>query len=398
MASNFSHSQSPKRRHILVFDTSALLSANKEDRVQVWRNNEQLGECYVPGATYAEISTLSKNSKKPEEQAKAKEFLKFVSGGCRYKLQPTEDNRSIPIDNQKDRQIIACAHRLSKENPDAVIILVTYELTLQGLVQQSGLPNFCTLKASKLATWFHEDYKRDRVPQEVFDTYNNMKSQRHKLPEARPNPRPLPGGGVQKPTGVNIPPKPIGMKDASPPQSYPNTRENYAPPALHSSNQSSNSSSESKFWKNPAIIAAMVVVFALCFLFFTKREQPPSPSPSVKIPGIVSDAAVADSSPMQPTPPNLIAQSQSAVYEFQQSKNPSSLTIPLNLLQTLKNSQGGKLDNAGEQILSRLKHKYGIEVLATSGQLAEAANLLRQIPQSYSDIESVRDWLVKQNR
>jgi hypothetical protein len=174
MTRNFSYSQSPKRRHILVFDTSALLSANERDRVQVWRNNEQLGECYVPGATYAEISTLSSNSKKSKEQVKAKEFLKFVKDGCRYKIQPVEDNRSIPIDNQKDRQIIACAHRLSNENPDAVIILVTYELTLQGLVQQSGLPNFCTLEASKLATWFHEDYKRDRVPQVVFDTYNKM--------------------------------------------------------------------------------------------------------------------------------------------------------------------------------------------------------------------------------
>lgn len=402
MARNFSHSQSPKRRHLLVFDTSALLSANEKDRVQVWRNNEQLGECYVPGATYAEISTLSSNSKKPKEQVKAKEFLKFVSGGCRYKIQPTEDNRSIPIDNQKDRQIIACAHRLSNDNPDAVIILVTYELTLQGLVQQSGLPNFCTLEASKLATWFHEDYKRDRVPQEVFDTYSNMKNMKFqsnkRIHEARPHPRPLPGGRDQKPTGVNIPLEPKGLKDASPQQSSPHTRKNYDPPALPSSHESSNSSSESNFWKNPAIIAAMVVVFALCFLFFTKREQPPSPIPSVKIPGIVSDAAIAESNPMQPTPPNLIAQSQSAVYEFQQSKNPSSLTIPLNLLQTLKNSQGGKLDNAGEQILSRLKHKYGIEVLATSGQLAEAANLLRQIPQSYSDIESVRDWLVKQNR
>jgi hypothetical protein len=239
MARNFSHSQSPKRRHLLVFDTSALLSANEKDRVQVWRNYEQLGECYVPGVTYAEISTLSSNSKKPKEQVKAKEFLKFVSSGCRYKIQPTE-NRSIPIDNQKDRQIIACAHRLSNENPDAVIILVTYDLTLQGLVQQSGLPNFCTLEASKLATWFHEDYKRDRVPQEVFDTYNKMKFKKL-LDEPRSNDRRLSGGGdlPRKPRKV-IPSISRGMKNAEPPQDTPTIRESYKLPTSSRSYENHN--------------------------------------------------------------------------------------------------------------------------------------------------------------
>jgi hypothetical protein len=410
MARNFSYSQSPKYRHILVFDTSALLSADKNNRVQVWRNNEQLGECYVPGATYAEISTLSSNSKKPKEQVKAKEFLKFVGDGCRYVIQSTEENLSIPLDNEKDRQIIACAHRLANENPEAVIILVTYELTLKGLVQQSKLPNFCTLEASKLATWFHEDYKRDTVPQEVFDTYNKMKFQKP-LDVSRSNNRRLSGGGDvprklssgtdNKPPRKVIPSISGGMKNAEPPQDTPTIRESYKLTPSSSSYRNNPQTSErnnnpSNFLKNPFVIVAMVVVFALFFLFFTKREQPPSPIPSVKSSG--SDPLVADYSSVQPTPPNLIAQAQSAVYEFQQSKNPSSLTIPLNLLQTLKNSQGGKLDNPGEQVLSKLKHKYAIEVLATSGQLTEAASLLRQIPQSYSEIEFVRDWLVKQNR
>jgi hypothetical protein len=399
----FRDHQSPKRRHLLVFDTSALLSANEKDRVQVWRNNEQLGECYVPGATYAEISTLAKNSRKPKEQAKAKEFLKFVNDGCRYKIQPVEDNRKIPIDDQKDRQIIACAHRLSNENPDSVVILVTYDITLKGLVQQSGLSNFCTLTADKLAVWFHEDYKRDRVPQEVFDTYRRMQSQRGNrgLPSGS---QPQSYSGKRIPSGDESrrPPRQISQIP-EPPQLKPareaSSRQsgNYNPPPTYNPNPPS-SSNTSNLLSNPIVIAAIVGVLALFIFLFTKREQLPVSNPSSQVPGIVSDVAIANPEPLKETPPTLISEAEAAILEFQRTRNPSTLTRALNLLQELKNRQGGSLDDAGEQRLSRLKHKYAIEVLATSGQLAEAAKLLRQIPQNYSDIGAVREWLVKQSR
>lgn len=409
MSSMFRDNESPRRRHLLVFDTSALLSANEKDRIQVWRNNEQLGECYVPGATYAEISQLATNSRKPKEQTKAKEFLKFVKDGCRYKIQPVEDNRKIPIDNQKDRQIIACAHRLSGENPDAVVVLVTYELTLQGLVQQSGLPNFCTLTAAKLAVWFHEDYKRDRVPQEIFDTYKRMQSQRGSrgLPSGYPprnnsEGRRISGGNDRQndsrrpPRQIEQVPEPPVLKPAREP--LPSPSRDYNSPPTYSSNQGS-SSNKPNFLTNPIAIAVIAAIAtAFCIFLFTRRESSPSSNLGSQVPGIVSDQAVANPEPFQETPPALITEAETAVLEFQRTQDPSTLKRPLNLLQELKNKQGGRLDEAGEQSLSRLKHKYAIEVLATSGQLAEAANLLRQIPQTYSDIASVRDWLVKQNR
>lgn len=77
------------------------------------------------------------------------------------------------------------------------------------------------------------------------------------------------------------------------------------------------------------------------------------------------------------------------------SNDQLSLKVPLNILQELKNKQGNKLDAQGEQILSRLKHKYAIKVLASSGQLTEANSMLRQIPSTYSDIGSVKKWLLK---
>jgi len=400
VSSMFRDHQSPKRRNFLVFDTSALLSANEKDRVQVWRNNEQLGECYVPGATYAEISTLAKNSRKPKEQAKAKEFLKFVNDGCRYKIQPVEDNRKIPIDDQKDRQIIACAHRLSNENPDSVVILITYDITLKALVQQSGLSNFCTLTADKLAVWFHEDYKRDRVPQEVFDTYKRMQSQRGNrgLPSGSQSRKRIPSRdeSPRPPRQIYQVPEPPQLNPVRE-SSSPRPSGNYNPPPTYNSNPPS-SSNTSNLLTNPIVIAAIVGGLALFIFLFTKREQTPVSNPSSQVPGIVGDVAMANPEPLKETPPILISEAEAAILEFQRTRNPSTLTRTLNLLQELKNRQGGSLDDAGEQRLSRLKHKYAIEVLATSGQLAEAAKLLRQIPQNYSDIGAVREWLVKQNR
>ena len=397
MSSMFRDNESPRRRHLLVFDTSALLSANEKNRVQVWRNNEQLGECYVPGATYAEISQLASNSHRPKEQTKAKEFLKFVKDGCRYKIQHVEDNRKIPIDNQKYRQIIACAQRLSSENRDAVVVLVTYELTLQGLVQQSGLPNFCTVTAAKLAVWFHEDYKKDRVPQEIFDAYRRMQSQRGNkvLPEGySPEQKRIPGGNDQPRPPRRI--KPVYEEPILKPTrgQLPASSRDHNPPTSPPSHQGT-----PNILDNPIAIAVIAaIVTAFCIFLFTRREATPPPNPSSNVPGIISDIAVANPEPFRQTPPTLITEAETAVLEFQRTKDPSTLKKPLNVLQELKNKQGGSLDEAGEQSLSRLKHKYSIEVLATSGQLAEAASLLRQIPPTYSDIGSVSDWLVKQNR
>ena len=404
MSNTFRNNESPKPRHLLVFDTSALLSANERDRVQVWRNNEQLGECYVPGATYAEIGLLVRNSQMPREQAKAKDFLNFVTNGCRYKILSLEDNRQIPLDNQKDRQIIACAYKLSNENHDAVVILVTYDITLQALVKQSGLPNFCTLTAHKLGVWFHEDYKRDRVPLEIHDTYKRMQSQHRSKGLSGGT---LPGnntGGRHISSGSDTPRPPRQISQVPEPQQLKPVRQQTLEPSrdYHSLPEfrpnPPSSSNILKILTNPIAIGAIVIIVSLCLFSFTKREPTPSLNPSSPVPGIVVDKPEVNPERLRETPPELITEIETAVLRFQRTKDPLTLKRPLNILQKLKNKQGGKLDEAGEQSLSRLKHKYAIEVLATSGQLGEAASLLRQIPQTYSDIGSVRDWLFKQNR
>jgi hypothetical protein len=102
-----------------------------------------------------------------------------------------------------------------------------------------------------------------------------------------------------------------------------------------------------------------------------------------------------DNQPVKPTPSHLIAQAEEAIIQYQENKEPSALRSPLNELQILKNKQGVRLDNEGEQRLSRLKHKYAIEVLASSGQKAEAAKMLKEVSTNYSEYKDVEKWIAK---
>lgn len=394
------HDQSYNRKPFLVFDTIALLSA-KNDRFQVWRNNEQLGECYVPGATYSEITNLASDNRN-RYQASAKEFLNFLKNGAGrgYKIQPVENNDNIPIDNKKDKQILACAHRLARENPNVVVVLVTYELALQALVQQSDKPNFCTLPADKLGAWFHQDYPRGRVPQEIFDASQRMK---HMKPMGEN--RNFSGGlkdGRGLPPGENLPiendkirtivqePESPVVRPTREPRHPSITGSDDYPPV--GTNPQTGSSSISDILKNPIAFAVLLGILALGIFFFTKREPIQPNSPSSQVSGLVNPE------PLPKTPPSLITEAETSVLQFQRTRDAATLKKYLNLLQELKNKQGSKLDNEGEQSLSRLKHKYAIEVLATSGQVAEAATLLKEIPQNYSEYNYVRDWLTKQRR
>lgn len=390
--------QKKEYRHLLVFDTIALLSANQKNRVQVWRNNEQLGECYIPGATYAEICQLAKNSSKPQDQDSAKAFLDFATKGGRYKIQPIEDNIIIPLDDEKDRQILACACNLASKNPNCVVILVTYDRSIKGLVRQAGLPNFCHLTAKELSNWFNEDYYRNRVPQAVSDTYRRIKQSSTSSFK--------PGDGHNDNRRNHLPgkqqPQPRRIEQAP----EPRTPDGTPKPKINNQSRSDNTYSNRDFPPQPipdspiptstsktnrSFIPWVVGIGAACVVLggllgtgiFTGSNS-----------AIVAQEVV-DNQPVQPTPPELITQAEAAILEFQKTKEPSSLKEPLNALQTLKNQQGVRLDEQGEQRLSRLKHKYAIEVLASSGQRAEAFKMLKEVSSNYSEIGDVKKWLAK---
>jgi hypothetical protein len=375
--------QKNEYKHLFVFDTIALLSADESDREQVWRNNQKLGDCYIPGATYAEISKLAQDYKKPKDQANARAFLELVSQERRYQIQPKEDNRQIPLDNEKDRQILACAYRLARENPKCVVILVTYDRTMKGLIGQSGLPNFCTLAAKELSDWFYLDFYRNKVPQAVSDAYQRMRqfqnnfskagewnndNQRNNFPQ-KPNPQPRPiKPSTERPKlqGGTQPEKRKQQNNRSKPTPKPQKKKVY----------------------NPLMIGIAAGVIAVVGLLATNSFI------GTRSASLVAQERV-DNQPVKPTPSNLIAQAEEAIIQYQGNKEPSALRSPLNELQTLKNKQGVRLDNEGEQRLSRLKHKYAIEVLASSGQKAEAAKMLKEVSTNYSEYKDVEKWIAK---
>ena len=387
-------------KHLLVFDTIALLSADKSNRLQVWRNNEQLGECYIPGATYAELSKISQEKENSDFHA-AKAFLEFAAKGSSYKIQQKEDNRQIPLDNEKDRQILACAHRLARENPNSVIILITYDPTMKGLAAQSGLANFCTITAKDLSDWFFLDYYRGKVPQAVSDAYQRMKrfqpasgqnnKQANHLPQQQNQPHK--NKNKQQRSIQQTPERPKLQGVA---QSQHQRQQTPERPKLqgvvqsqHQRQHSENTSKpQKKQFLKPVIMSLAFACAAVILLpvinNFTQNN-------SVTI--VAQE--VIDSKPVKPTPPNLITKAESSIIQFQNTKEPSILRQSLNELQTLKNQQALRLDKEGEQRLSRLKHKYAIEVLASSGQKAEAVKMLEEIPQSYSDYKNVKKSLIK---
>jgi PIN domain len=379
-----SNNQKAEYKHLLVFDTIALLSADEANRIEIWRNNLQLGECYIPGATHAEISNLANNYSNPKEQVRAKTFLNFQSRESLYIIQPVEDNHKIPLDNKKDRQILTCAYRLASENPNCVVILVTYDASMQSLVKQSNLPNFCYLNAREIGEWYNKLYPQKKVPKAISQTYERIKkiskndSNFQTIEEPQKN-------IVNQNKSNNTTPRII--------QQTP--KKSIHKPSKFKRNKNTNNTNyvETPILKPkkqplyPLFIGIGVICLAFG-AFFTVNNI------TSKSSAIVAQQQV-DTQQVKATPPNLIANAEAAIIQFQETKEPSILRNSLNELQTQKNKQGLRLDKEGEQRLSRLKHKYAIEVLASSGQKAEAAKMLQEISKNYSDYKEVKKSLAK---
>jgi hypothetical protein len=387
--------QQTQYKHLLVFDTPALLSAKDQNPEQDWLNNQHFGDCYVPGGTFAELYELEKKG-----DAKAKKFIKFVQKWNNYTILPMEDNRSIPIPdsaNKRDRQILACAFNLARSQKDCIVILVTYERIMQILVNQKQVeemvPNFCTMEASALAWWYYEGRARNEFPKAVWSAQKRMRQSRRTYSEPLPlnSPRNQPPLTESKREQRNITPV---QQPLLPQKTTPD-------PILRPASGSSQTRQKAaqKPYQNPWFIgvgAVSLLVVALLVIGSFTRHQPNSKNNSSG--GIVPQVAAANPQPIEPTSSELLSQADNGIRQFQQTKDASVLTEPINQLQELKNAQGGKLDSKGEQKLSRLKHKYAIEVLAQRNQVSEAADLLRQIPKTYYDYGKVKKWLDKQDK
>lgn len=392
--------------HHLVFDTIALLSASNTNPEQVWRNNEQLGACYIPGGTYKELTRIAK-SRNNRNKRKANQFLKFLAKGGRYRVMPLEDNVNIPANNISDRQILTCAHQLARDNMSDIVILVTYDIAQTGLVVQSQLPNFCVIEAREIAKWYHNGYYQNSLPKPIENAYGRLinvlsvNRKPNRKPSRQERPKPLPGSQNAGVIDVKFDPetntyqKPPGGKSNHP---------NELPPSVSPRPPASPVRTSQAFPVNTDLVTKGIVTLLFTaliisgFIGFSVINRDASNSKIDPDTGIVVPVEAENPASISaaPTPSNLLALADNAILDFQQTNDPENLIEVINELQELKNLQGGKLDSDGEEKLSKVKHKYAIEVLASRSQLKKAIELLGQIPTTYSDYQLIQDWLAKQ--
>lgn len=255
------------------------------------------------------------------------------------------------------------------------------------------VPNFCAIPAAAIAWWYHNGRPKNSFPDEVWDAQQRIRFSQKAYPQSI------------SPSTTKSPPKPIGGKnnyrkiEPDKDEYHPRQR---TPIKQNDRNQKHLPSGQGNFkeegYRNTPInqplnpntlifgIVAVLITGILLLLVIGNFSRQKS-VPQTQIAGV----------PANQTPPTLIAEARASIIRFQNSKDSSDLTKPMYTLQELKDQQGGYLDADGEQTLSRLKHKYGIEVLASSGQLAEAAKILRQIPPTYDQYPKVRSWLNQNN-
>lgn len=407
--SNLSHlAGRPKFKHHLVFDTIALLSANNTNPEQIWRNNEQLGACYIPGGTYNELTKIAR-SRKNRNKKKANQFLSFLAKGGHYQVMPIEENTKIPISNISDRQILTCAYQLAVENSNDVVILVTYDKAQMGLVAQSQLPNFCMIEAKEIAKWYHNGYYQNSLPKQIEETYSRLKSSRHVSQSSansisrNSNPKRLPERKEARPVEVETYNSKTGkyQRQSSAKSSNPKRL-----PQIKSSNTSSTVRRKELSSENASLVIkgtvsllfTALIIFGFIGFYVLNRDSSNldiniDPETGIVVP---IEAEIPTSVVTPTTPSKILALADNAILDFQQTNSPENLIKAINELQELKNLQGGKLDSDGEEKLGKVKHKYAIEVLASRSQVKKAIELLEQIPTTYSDYQLIQDWLVTQ--
>jgi hypothetical protein len=380
--------------NFLIFDTEALLSANKRNPLQVWNNNQQLGQCYIPALVFQEIEALSK-CKNSKDNHKAQDFIRFFNKkGCRYKIAPKEIRRNIvdqaPLNDEKDRQLFITSLSLAKNpnNSCICIVLITYNKVITGLIKQSGLINICTLKPDELAKWLHTDSLEGRVPKPVYDTHNRLNRSRNnrflnQQSSSFKNQKNIQNKSLQSSTNSsssksNYQKNNSGRRPKTIHQ-IPETSNSQPRKHLPSSSQRTNQKQTRPNSHNTNIIIAVstfatIALMIGAFIYIDNQRNK------------------EEKTPISATPAGILASADNSISEFRRSRSSDSLLTSIKQLERLKSEQGNKLDSEGEQKLSGLKHKYAIEVLASSSK-NQAAEYLRQIPNTYHNYENVEKWL-----
>lgn len=142
---------------LLLFDLSALLSGKTRD----WENFSRLGECFVPRVVLEEIEFLCQRASEAETEQTAREFSRFypesgwhsaLSIASHSALKPTEGHQQ----SHKARlslSVAQTAYGMSRNRPDALIVLVTQDQNQLQRLRIIDAPNLCGLTLAAFLQW-----------------------------------------------------------------------------------------------------------------------------------------------------------------------------------------------------------------------------------------------------
>lgn len=145
---------------------------------------------------------------------------------------------------------------------------------------------------------------------------------------------------------------------------------------------------ETNYWKSAGLILLPLIILSFGFMFWKQYT---------------SNNNVAETTQEQTTDKicdGAIAKVQAGIQNYQSIKN-NNENISSKAISTLKQTldqletqyQNNKQPVCLEEYLGRVRHKYAVEVLASSGQQQEAIDLLNKVPDTYSQIEAVKQRL-----
>ncbi len=374
MSALSNHLSNPSLRCFIVFDTPAILAVQYQKAEKEWLKNFQLGECCIPDEALDELWKFYHQGHR-----KAKKFIQFQQNKKAYQVIKLQENCGVPIPenlNSRNRSILNSTFNFAKQWCNSLVILVTYENIVEQLKKQPQIeklsPNFCALNLEQMRQWCEQKQQPpevlDKISQHLGKTQTKVK--KYYYSQALSKKTSLVAGTTKKQTIISVPSLPLLL----PPDDSRLKRQQWL-------------LSKVNIW---VLVISMIALPAIIITCIELGNREP-----LRVLEQVFSQVIAATPKIEETPANLIAQAEAGVIKFQKTKAPSALRSPLNALQSLKNQQNNRLDVLGEQSLSRLKHKYAIEVLASSGQTQEAIGMLQEIHPSYSDFSQVQNWLAQ---
>lgn len=372
--------QQLNHQYLLILDTPAILSARANNPERDWQNNLQLGQCYIPDLVWHELLEFA-----CQGHRKAKKFIKFINTQKNYHILYQENNstatNSITLSeniNSRNRSILSSALNLANQWLEQIVVFFTYDVIVELLVKDKSITekitNFCAVHSQELNWWHQEGISKQQVPLQVAQTLKNINGlspSRHPIIATEIFSNLGSGKTATKIKSSSYRSQLLPVDDSQPQRKkiYPSRR--------------------------TKLISGGLATFTIATSPLLANYFSQSPKLLKHTSTTLWDWIETNYQSQNPTQlKQLIRDAETAVLTFEQTKESEPLKKALYALQEFQ-TKNNLVDEDVENYLYKLKHKYAVEVLASSGQITEAVTMLKEIPSSYSKIEQVKRWLEK---